>query len=332
MTTWNELLEEFRALGGTAENIRLGQGEFGRGLFPIEQGKPVAIHIPDNLLVPVSDWVSDGGAPRVGPKAKTGERERAWLNCYQEEFGWGGGGIDEVRRMFETTSALPSELRLELLTKYHCGPWFEEPADHRIAARFLGARSIAYKKAEVVMPLVEMANYGEGTSYATASGVALRGLFRGEVLVEYGPLDSFDYFRSWGFATQRPFALSLPMTGKIDSASLMVGNGFKGPLTSESSWIPRLRKEQDNLGLQFLLVGNQRFPRIPKGIFYRLMRKAGYVGFAEAFDVIHHMNCLHFIDLLLKTEGIDMPIGRTLRTMASYQLRALSFCYGVREI
>ena len=74
MTTWNELLEEFRALGGTAENIRLGQGEFGRGLFPIEQGKPVAIHIPDNLLVPVSDWVSDGGAPRVGPKAKTGER------------------------------------------------------------------------------------------------------------------------------------------------------------------------------------------------------------------------------------------------------------------
>ena len=74
MTTWNELLEEFRALGGTAENIRLGRGEFGRGLFPIEPGKPVAIHIPNNLLVPVGDWVFEGGAPRVGPNAKTGER------------------------------------------------------------------------------------------------------------------------------------------------------------------------------------------------------------------------------------------------------------------
>jgi hypothetical protein len=62
------------------------------------------------------------------------------------------------------------------------------------------------------------------------------------------------------------------------------------------------------------------------------MREAGYVDFVEAFDLIHHTNRLHFINLLLKLEGIDLPIARTLRTMASYHLRAMSFCYGVREI
>jgi hypothetical protein len=332
LTTWNDLLEEFRALGGTAENIRLGHGELGRGLFPVEPGKPVAIHIPDNLLVPVGDWVSEGGAPRVGPNAKTGEREKVWLNRYQEEFGWGGGGIDEVRRMFEMTGALSSELRLELATKYRCGPWFDEPTDQRIAARFFEAREITYKQSQVIMPLIEMANHGEGTHYDTESGVALRGLFPGEVLVEYNQLDSFDYFRVWGFTTQRQVAFSTAITGNIDSTPLTIGEGFTGALTSEKSWIPALEKKPGNVGLPFLLLGNRQFPRIPKGIFYRLMRQAGYFGFAEAFDLIHHTNRLGFINLLLTAEGIDLPIGRTLRTVASYHLRAMSFCYGAREI
>jgi hypothetical protein len=31
-------------------------------------------------------------------------------------------------------------------------------------------------------------------------------------------------------------------------------------------------------------------------------------------------------------DGIDLPIARTLRAMALFQLRAMSFCFGVREI
>ena len=62
------------------------------------------------------------------------------------------------------------------------------------------------------------------------------------------------------------------------------------------------------------------------------MRDAGYAGFAESFDLIHHVNQPHFVNLLMAVDGIDLPIGRTLRAMAHYQLRAMSFCYGVREI
>ena len=48
---WDDMLDEFRALGGTADNICLKEGPFGRGLFPRDPSKPIRIHIPENLLV-----------------------------------------------------------------------------------------------------------------------------------------------------------------------------------------------------------------------------------------------------------------------------------------
>ena len=48
---WDEMLDEFRSLGGIADNIRLGEGRFGRGLFPVDTSRPYRIHIPPSLLV-----------------------------------------------------------------------------------------------------------------------------------------------------------------------------------------------------------------------------------------------------------------------------------------
>ena len=62
------------------------------------------------------------------------------------------------------------------------------------------------------------------------------------------------------------------------------------------------------------------------------MRDAGFSGFEESFDLIHHVNRLHFINLLVAMDGVDLPIGQTIRAMARYQMHAMSYCYGVREI
>ena len=63
-----------------------------------------------------------------------------------------------------------------------------------------------------------------------------------------------------------------------------------------------------------------------------MMRNAGYSGFEEPFDLIQHVNRLHFLDLLKAVEGIDLPMARILQAVAHHQLRAMSFCFGVREI
>lgn len=330
--TWDDLLDEFRVLGGTAENIRLGHGQFGRGIFPIDPARPIALRVPDNLLVPAKDMIFVNGAPRVGALARVQARERAWLDRYLEEFAWGGGGGEEVARMFEMAGALPAELRELLLKKYGCGVWFAEPTDELIRRRFFDTRTITYRGQSVVMPLIEMVNHGEGPRYDLSDGVALRGSFPGEVFVQYSDLDSFDYFLSWGFATQRPVAFSVALEGNVGSARLRIGQDFNARVTSERSWIPDLLKSGDIALLPFLMIGNARFAGLPKGIFYRLMRNAGYKGFEEAFDTIHHLNRLHFLGLLDELDGIALPIAQTLRAMARYHLRAMSFCIGIREI
>ena len=332
MTAWDELLDEFRALGGTADNIRLGQGEYGRGLFPIDPAKPVAIHIPESLLVAVDDMVMKNGAPGVGPNAKVSERAKAWLDRYQREFAWGGGGADEIRKIFEMAGQLPEEMRNKLLTQFRCGLWFKEPSDELIANRFFNARTIDYGGRATVMPIVEMANHGSGGGYNLTAGVGLKGMFSGEIVAEYAQYDSYDYFLGWGFTTQRPLAFSVSLTGKIDSTLMEIDQMFDGTEAPPKVWIPKVDRTADKVKLPFLLIGHRNFPRVPKGIFYKTMRGAGFKGVEEAFDLIHHVNRLHFINLLIELDGIDLPMARTLRAMAHYQLRAMSFCYGVRAV
>ena len=332
MTAWDDLLDEFRSLGGTADNIRLGQGEFGRGLFPVDPAKPVVIDIPDNLLVATADMILVNGVPRVGPNAKTGEQEKAWLDRYQAELAWGNGEAGGIRHMFDMAAALPKDLRHELLTKYQCGAWFQEPTDDLILKCYLESRHIVHRGICVAMPLIELINHGDGAGYEGTDSVRVAGTFPGEIFVQYSDADSHVFFLSWGFAIQRPLAFSVALTGNIQSARLNIGRQYLGPADSERDLIPKIKKNADNVALSFLMIGHRQLPRLPKGIFYRLMRDAGYTGFEESFEIIHHLNRLHFINLLLALDGIDLPIGRILRAMAHYQLRAMSFCFGVREI
>ena len=67
---WHDMLTVFRALGGTADNICLRHGERGRGIFPVDPGRPIAIHIPENLLIKLSDIRFVDGKFRMKPETK----------------------------------------------------------------------------------------------------------------------------------------------------------------------------------------------------------------------------------------------------------------------
>ncbi len=332
MTAWDELLEEFRALGGTADNIQLGQGEFGRGLFPVDPAKPVTIRVPENLLISVKDMDFADGKLRVGLHSKVSDRERAWLDRYQETYGWSGGGGEEARQAVEMAAALPTHLRDDLIAKYRLAPWFQDVTDELVQNRFMFARSIIYRDRSVLIPVMELANHGASAGFQMSDGISLQGTFPGEVFVEYSDLDSFEFFRAWGFATPRPLAYSLPLTTNFPSMRLQIRQDAEGSTSSERDWIPVLDKTTEAISLQFLMIGNQKFPRLCKGIFYRLMREAGCSSLEEMFDVIQHKNRLYFLDLLAAVGDIDLPMAQTLRAMAQFQLRALSYCFGVREI
>jgi hypothetical protein len=182
------------------------------------------------------------------------------------------------------------------------------------------------------MPLIELINHGDGANYGGTDSINFTGTFPGEIFAHYSDGDAFGFFLAWGFAIPRPLAFSIPLSGNVQSVPVNIAQRFEGPVNSERDWIPKIEKNAGNVAMRFLMIGNQRFPRLPKGIFYRLMRNAGYTGFEEQFDLIQHANRLHFLNLLKAVDGIDAPMARTLQVVAHHQLRAMSFCFGVREI
>ncbi|HEY8696323.1 MAG TPA: hypothetical protein VIM02_01805 [Rhizomicrobium sp.] len=333
---WNEMLDEFRALGGTADNICLKQGPLGRGLFPVDQTKPVHIHIPENLLIDSADVFVEDGRFRVSPNSPAGARERAFLENYENAFSWGSGGHADVERFLESMQALPETLRGLLADKFGLGVQFEDATPAFVLSRFLAARIFGYHGRSVVMPIIELANHGDGSSYGDAGGISLSGQFPGEVLVRYSSSDPLQIFMTWGFATDSPLALSIggslnTKAGKV----VVIERKFEGQVRvtkGQPLWIPEVAIDGDQATLQYLMIGNRQFPRLSKGIFYRLMRDAGFVNVEETFDVIQHMNRMHFLELIGALEGHEGPMIRTLRDMARFQLQAMSHCYGVREV
>lgn len=325
---WDEMLAEFRALGGTAENIRLGEGALGRGLFPVDPARPIKIHIPENLLLNIADVRFDGGVFGVAADSVFGARERAFLERYENMFSWGGGGRHEMERVFEQGQALPNHTRQILKSEFHCGDWFDDVTDKFLQQRFISTRCIHYGDHRVVMPIIELANHGYGPTYATHQGVGIQGAFPGEVLVRYATFDPHGTFATWGFACEESQAFSIAIGGKVGNSLIHVHRELGALAPANTYWIPALSRDGSVARLPFLMLGNKQHPRLCKSIFYKIMRDAGFSGVEEAFDTIRHANRMHFLNLLAVIEDIDGPMVKTLRRMARFQLQALSYCYG----
>jgi hypothetical protein len=329
---WDELLAEFRVLGGTAENVRLGEGALGRGLFAIDPGIPIRLAVPDGLLVDAGSVVFEDGALRLAADAGIGARERKFVEDYHAHLSWGGGGRAEIARILEQAQELPGELRRELLVEHRCGRWFEEFSDRLVEQQFVASRRIAWRGRDVMMPILDLANHGGGATFEAGEALRLETVTQGEVLVRYSDTDAYGVFLSWGFASEQAQALSIELVGEIGSAELAIGRVFGDTKTDKRPWIPDLDVAQGHADLDFLMLGNRFYPRLPRGIFRRVMRDGGLGGADESFDTIQHVNRAHFLALLGAVETVDGAMARTLRAMARHQLEALSFCVGARDV
>jgi hypothetical protein len=337
-TDWTEVLEEFRRLGGSADNICLRNGPFGRGVFPIDPSLPVLVRAPENLLLPVEEATFQDNKFRVAENSKMGSAEKTWLEYYMENYSWGGGGRAEIENYFSTLANLPEQVR-ETLTSSFSMSVPRAPPCARIQARFLNTRVIGYNKRRVVMPIVELINHGDLAGYDCTNGVAVGGTFAGEVLVNYGLNDPFMVYRAWGFASRKRTALSLPIGFSTEFGEIRVKNELD---EREPFWfegvemavpLPKLTLEDGTITLSFIVLGWQGFPRMPKGVFRRLFREAGHAITDEPFERLQYANRLRFLELLTELEGVRGAVAaRTLRAMCYYQLEALAHSYGAREL
>jgi hypothetical protein len=329
---WEEMLEEFRALGGTADNVRLGEGRFGRGLFPCDPSRPVRVHIPESLLVEVKYVTFENDVFRIGPDAPVGTRERAFLENYQRDFSWGVARRD-TQDFLEMMHEAPAELRDLLRTPFGVGLWLVDPTPKSVQERFFSSRFIKYEEKGVIMPIVELANHGHATRYDLRNGVGIVGQFGGEILARYCFSDALEIFRNWGFTSlEQIFALSLAMDVEGKSGLIRIGRADVDNDPPRRPFFPDVSVEGDRMTLSNMMLGHKQYPRLAKGIFYRIMRDAGRADAEDTFDKIQHINRMQFYKLLAASEHAAPRLGRLLRDVARIQLDAMSCSVGTREV
>ena len=326
---WKEMLDEFRAIGGTAENLELRQGRFGRGLFPRDISKPVRLHIPESLLIDVEHLVFENNVVRVGSAAQIDARARAFLEAYERDFSW-GVSRHETEKLLQMVHDAPPEIRELLKTPFGAERWTRGVAPKTVAEQYFGSRAIHYKGRAVVMPIVELANHGHGAQYEVGNGIGLSGRFSGEILVRYGVRDPLDVFTTWGFASaEELFALSLPM--ELAKARIIIRRQEIRE-SNANPFVPDVTVRNNLITLSHMLLGHKKFPRLARGLFYKTMLDAGLENPGELFEFIQHTSRMQWYRLLAASESCAEPLGGLLRQVARYQLECMSHSIGARKI
>jgi hypothetical protein len=331
--TWNFMLDAFRSHGGVADNLVQKSGPLGRGLFPVDPGKPIHLLVPENLLVPVSDVEFVNGRLTVKDTARLGKGERIFFDNVQEAFSWGGEGRTYATAFIEALDALPIDVRTLLANEFGMEPLLQRGGtEERAQQWFLNSRKIDRNGTEVLMPVMDLINHGPlGASYNLAEGVSVSGQFSDEILVRYSDNDAFGMFGSFGFASPERLCFSLPMTDPGDRRRLLIRRRINFNTKLGSFPVPDFKLEDGMLVLSSLMIGNAKFPRVSRGIFSRITRETGRQNADETFDVILHHNRSRFFKLLETLEPHEGGLIPMLRKMVRYQLEAMSFCIGTRE-
>jgi len=321
--SWDDMLDEFRALGGVADNICMKEGRFGRGMFPIDPNKPIRLHTPESLLVDVKHVTFENNLFRIGPDSGMSEREKAFVEAYEQEFSW-GPSRREIEDLLEMFSGAPPALRAMLDQPLNAPGYLAAPTAKSVQERFLGSRVITYKGRISVMPMMELVNHGHAGRFEPSSGISINGRFADEILSEYHIGDPLRLFVKWGFASPEPLALSLALRAENRSGPIVIARA-EVRRDPGRLYVPEVRNEDGVLRLSYLVLGHIDYPRLPKANFYRIMRDAGRGDDAEeAFDKIQHINRAQFLKLIAVCEDAAPPLARLMRELARLQLEALS--------
>lgn len=333
--SWDEMLAEFRALGGVADNVVLKEGALGRGLFPIDPSRPFILRTPPNLLFPVGTIAFEHDELRLRDEARATARERAFFEQYQAAFSWGAYAQVECTEFAVSADALPENIRAVLKTGFAglARMLFDGSIAERAQRRFVNSRCINFHETMVLMPVIELVNHGgKGIGFNTKDGISIAGTTDGEILARYKLMDPYGFFRNWGFASPEKVAFSLPVQVPLGGRTLIVKRDLPAAGMERITKLPSVTTRGNSVIISHLLLGHAQYPRLAKGIFYRLADDLGLSKREELFDKIQHLNRMRLLDLGAALEDCRGLAASQLRKTCNYQLAALSYSIGRRAV
>ena len=331
--SWEFALQVFRSLGGTANNIARKDGPLGRGIAPADAGKPVLLRAPPNLIFPISDVEFVGGRWKIKDSAKVGNAERTFFENYYEGISWGGGGRAMSADFIAGLDALPADVKDLLVAKFALEGLLEG-GDERAEQWFLRSKLFGWRGVAALAPVLELANHNPvAAPYGEENGLTIGGKFADEVLVLRSKTGPFGAFLRFGLAGPARIAFSLPMEFKTEAGcDITIGQNINMNSTLGSVPVPEFEQNGPAVRFSCLMIGHSGFPRLSRGVFYRVVKDAGETNPEQVFDNILHRNRLSFLKLLETLEPFEGGLVPELRKVVRHQLEAMSWCIGARTV
>lgn len=329
---WHAFLDDFRSFGGRAENVMQRKGNFGMGLFPIDPSKPVDLHVPPALLVPIENIELKDGNIVIKDDQKFPAGYSYWFHKYQEIYSWGAEGKEKTLAFEEGLKALPESIQtlLKNYGLYSAEVRFpEKDTDNEILQRFILTRCINYKGTKVVMPIIDLVNHAPSAKPYDVSedGIKISGMHEGEILVRYNLMDPIRRLFSYGFNSPEPTGFSIRCRFQHQDNPVIVQGG-----QSDKPMQPcKVAFQKDRLVVQQPLLGSLRTPKLPRTLFIQACKDVEGVSANELFDQIQQFNTIALVKIVRELQNVDGDVSSLLKDGFLSQITAQSHYFGVRE-
>jgi hypothetical protein len=325
-----ELLRQFRALGGTAENVCIRQGSHGYGVFAVIPSRPVRLMVPSQLLIPPQSLsLTPAGNIEVKNESGLTADIAAFHTQYQRSFSWGASGFKNAAQYHRELCALPDALKNFLLILGCSNDLSQLPTPEQAFKEHCISRQIGVCGTSKLMPVLELINYAsDGAPYeVTQEGVSLAGTFENEVLARYRhSMDAFHFFFNYRFATPGRSTLSCEVTVDIPQFKPLRITRLDGlsDVQNGARW-PRVSAKKDEIHLSFVELVNLDTPTLPRQVFIEILSAQGLAidRADQLFDGLVDHNRQVLQDFLRACENATGQVVESLKAVAGYQLSNL---------
>ncbi len=326
MNKWEKTIDRFRALGGIVENVQLGEGIYGRGLFPIDPKCPIKMEVPKHLLVP-AEWLQIDEQENLilSDDCNWDNEAKAFYLDYQRDYGIAGSLMQEMLQVQTDLFDLPESVKNMLIGYGVSASFFQKPSRKASLEIYKNSRRILFNDQLVLMPLVELVNHDEQSkkTFEYLPNIGIYGNFNDEILLHYGMAgDAALMFQGYRFSTPKPYSFSGALSINLGSKVIEISRFVTLFKTVENTNIPSLKVEGDTIHLSCLVVGSINDKSSPKKVFTKLMQSVGMPAHiaSNVFDGIVNQNQNFFFRLLEELKPFEGAVVESMRSMARNQL------------
>jgi len=324
---WDFLLSEFRRLGGIADNICLKEGNYGRGIFPVNPSLKARIFTPSRLLVKKDDIYLEDNKLRIKREKNYNKEVKNFFNFYQDNFSWGSGCKDTTELFEKGLSLFNSKLK-QLIKQYalvdidlrHKGQWKSV-----VKTQFLNSRSFKFGNYSFIAPVLELINHKVKSLSFITNYKGIRSpnypALNGEIRHSYNDMSPLSRFFSYGFFSEETIVFSVPFSIKIPDQHIYI---FCNGMSLNDDFMT-IKQSDKKIILKGLPIADINNPKLPNDYLSEILRRIGHdYTSKDLLSKILQYNITIRKKIIDESDLIDHEVSKILGKVMRYEISLIS--------